>query len=84
MPVIPFNKVVDKKRIIEKRRAEEEERHKGSLTPKKLARTTSIEQHNSNKSCKVFEQSHAALISLFCSSSSSGGHLRSVSVQTQK
>jgi hypothetical protein len=34
MPVIPVNKVVDPKRIIGKKwRAEEEERHKGSLTP---------------------------------------------------
>jgi hypothetical protein len=33
MPVKPVNKVVDPKRI---RRAEEEERHKGSLTPQKL------------------------------------------------
>jgi hypothetical protein len=33
MPVIPVNKVVDTKRIIGKKwRAEEEERHKGSLT----------------------------------------------------
>jgi hypothetical protein len=30
MPVIPVDRVVDKKRIIGKRRAEEEERHKGS------------------------------------------------------
>jgi hypothetical protein len=29
MPVIPVNRVVDTKRIIEKWRAEEEERHKG-------------------------------------------------------
>jgi hypothetical protein len=36
MPVIPVNKVVDPKRIIRKKwRAEEEERHKGSLTQKK-------------------------------------------------
>jgi hypothetical protein len=37
MPVIPVNKVVDPKRIIgeKKWRAEEEERHKGSLTQKK-------------------------------------------------
>jgi hypothetical protein len=34
MSVIPVNKVVDKKRIIVKRKAEEEERHKGLLTPK--------------------------------------------------
>jgi hypothetical protein len=35
MPVIPVNKVVDPKRIIGKKwRAEEEERHKGSLTKK--------------------------------------------------
>jgi hypothetical protein len=38
MPVIPFNKVVDPKRIIKnnqkKWRAEEKERHKGSLTQK--------------------------------------------------
>jgi hypothetical protein len=33
MQVIPVNKVVDPKRIIGKRRVEEEERHKGSLTP---------------------------------------------------
>jgi hypothetical protein len=34
MPVILVNKVVDPKRIIGKKwRAEEEERHKGSLTP---------------------------------------------------
>jgi hypothetical protein len=33
MPVIPVHRVVDKKRIIKKEwRAEEEERHKGSLT----------------------------------------------------
>jgi hypothetical protein len=31
MPVIPVNKVVDKKRIIGKRRAKEEERHRGSV-----------------------------------------------------
>jgi hypothetical protein len=36
--LIPVNKVVDPKRIIGKKwRAEEEERHKGSLTQKKLA-----------------------------------------------
>jgi hypothetical protein len=33
MPVIPVNKVVEPKRIIGKRRAEEVERHKGSVTP---------------------------------------------------
>jgi hypothetical protein len=33
MPVIPVNKVVDKKRIIRKRRVREEERHKEFLTP---------------------------------------------------
>jgi hypothetical protein len=34
MPVIPVNKLVDQKRIIGKNlKAEEEERHKGSLTP---------------------------------------------------
>jgi hypothetical protein len=34
LPVILVNKVVDPKRIIGKKwRAEEEERHKGSLTP---------------------------------------------------
>jgi hypothetical protein len=37
MPVILVNVVVDKKRIIgEKMRAEEEERHKGSLTKNQL------------------------------------------------
>jgi hypothetical protein len=37
MPVIPVNKVVDQKRIIGKKwRAEEEERHKGLLTPQKI------------------------------------------------
>jgi hypothetical protein len=35
--VIPINKVVDKKRIMEKRRADEEEGHKGSLTPQALS-----------------------------------------------
>jgi hypothetical protein len=36
-PVIPFNKVVDPKRIIRKKwRAKEEESHKGLLTQKKL------------------------------------------------
>jgi hypothetical protein len=34
IPVIPVNRVLDKKRIIRKRRAEEEEWHKGSLTQK--------------------------------------------------
>jgi hypothetical protein len=32
MLVIPVNRVVDKKRMIRKWRAKEEERHKGSLT----------------------------------------------------
>jgi hypothetical protein len=36
MPVIPVNRVVDPKRIIRKRRAEEEERHKGLLTQKSV------------------------------------------------
>jgi hypothetical protein len=37
LPVILVNKVVDPKRIIGKKwRAEEEERHKGSLTEKKI------------------------------------------------
>jgi hypothetical protein len=36
VPVIPVNKAVDKKRIIRKRRAEEEERLKGSLWRKSL------------------------------------------------
>jgi hypothetical protein len=36
MPVIPVNRVVDPKRILRKKwRAKEEERHNGSLTPKK-------------------------------------------------
>jgi hypothetical protein len=36
--VIPVNKVVDPKRIIGKKwRAEEEERHKGLLTPQKMS-----------------------------------------------
>jgi hypothetical protein len=30
MPIIPLDRLVDKKRIIKKWRAEEEERHKGS------------------------------------------------------
>jgi hypothetical protein len=33
MPIIPVNKVMDNKRILAKRRAEEEDRHKGLLTP---------------------------------------------------
>jgi hypothetical protein len=37
MLVIQVNKVVDPKRIIRKRRAEEEERDKGSLTQKRTA-----------------------------------------------
>jgi hypothetical protein len=36
MSVILVNKLVDKKIIIGKKEAEEEERHMGSLTPKKL------------------------------------------------
>jgi hypothetical protein len=36
MPVILFNRVVDPKRIIGKRRAREEERHKGPPTHKKV------------------------------------------------
>jgi hypothetical protein len=40
MPVIPVNKAVDQKRIIGKKwRAEEEERHKGSLTQKNCHRS---------------------------------------------
>jgi hypothetical protein len=36
IPVIPVNRVMDKKITIRKKlRTEEEERHKGSLTPKK-------------------------------------------------
>jgi hypothetical protein len=38
MPVIPVNRVVDTKRIIEKWRAEEEERHKGLLSQKHLTK----------------------------------------------
>jgi hypothetical protein len=34
MSVIPVNRVVAKKRIIRKRQANKEERHKGSLTQK--------------------------------------------------
>jgi hypothetical protein len=45
IPVIPINKVVVMKRIIRKRRADEEERHKGSLTQKVEART--------NKPCQL-------------------------------
>jgi hypothetical protein len=33
MPVIPVNKLVDPQRIIKKWRTNEEERHKGLLTP---------------------------------------------------
>jgi hypothetical protein len=41
LPVILVNKVVDRKRIIGKKwRAEEEERHKGSLTQKKQKQKT--------------------------------------------
>jgi hypothetical protein len=41
MPVIPVNRVVDLQRIIGKKwRAEEEERHKGSLTQKIQDRVT--------------------------------------------
>jgi hypothetical protein len=34
LPVIPVNKVVDQKEYLDKWRVEEEERHKGTLTPK--------------------------------------------------
>jgi hypothetical protein len=34
MPVVPFNRVVGRKRIVMKKwRAEEEDRHRGSLPP---------------------------------------------------
>jgi hypothetical protein len=50
MPVIPVNRVVDPKRIIGKK-AEEEQTHKGSLTPpptkKKLYNNTVHNNHNS-------------------------------------
>jgi hypothetical protein len=39
VPVIPVNRVVDKKRIKGKRRAKEEERHQGSLTKKCICTT---------------------------------------------
>jgi hypothetical protein len=39
MPVIPLNKVAEKKRIIGKNCAEEEERHTGSLTRKNCFET---------------------------------------------
>jgi hypothetical protein len=45
MPVIPFNKGGGPKRIMRKKwRAEEEERHKGSLThpPKKIGQLLSV------------------------------------------
>jgi hypothetical protein len=46
MPVILVNKVVDPKRIIGKKwRAEEEERHKGSLTPPKKRIFVKLEMH---------------------------------------
>jgi hypothetical protein len=45
LPVILVNKVVDRKRIIGKKwRAEEEERHKGSLTQKN--KNKKQKQHN--------------------------------------
>jgi hypothetical protein len=37
LPVIPVNKVVDPKKEKSEKMAEEEERHKGSLTQKKLS-----------------------------------------------
>jgi hypothetical protein len=44
MPVIPVNRAVDQKRIMGKKwRAEEEERHKGSLTQKKLGSNVIIQ-----------------------------------------
>jgi hypothetical protein len=43
MPVIPVSRVVDPKRIIGKKwRAEEEERHKGLLTPKMAFNETHV------------------------------------------
>jgi hypothetical protein len=51
MPVIPVNKVVNPKRIIGKKwRAEEEERHKGSLTP------PPPHTHTPKKSLKIAEK----------------------------
>jgi hypothetical protein len=41
MPVIPVNKVVDQKNNWKKWMAEEEERHKGSLTPPPKKKTAS-------------------------------------------
>jgi hypothetical protein len=41
MPVIPVNRVVDRK----KWRAEEEERHNGSLTPQKLLNLFFLSTH---------------------------------------
>jgi hypothetical protein len=37
MLVIPLNNVVDKNRIVGKRSSKQEERHKGSLTQKRIA-----------------------------------------------
>jgi hypothetical protein len=43
MPVILVNKVVDPKKNNRKKwRAKEEERHKGSLTPQKIAKKSNI------------------------------------------
>jgi hypothetical protein len=42
MPVIPVNRVVDKKRRIGKWRVEEKERHKGSLTPPPKKKRTGL------------------------------------------
>jgi hypothetical protein len=42
MLVIPVNMLVDKKRIVGKRRAKEEERHKGWLTQKTATTLTPV------------------------------------------
>jgi hypothetical protein len=42
MTVIPGNSVVDTKRIIGKNEKEEEERHKGSLPPRKKGKMCSL------------------------------------------
>jgi hypothetical protein len=63
MPVIPVNKVVGPKRIIGKKwRAEEEDRHKGSLTKKKdiLKRGRSSTHRPPPKVCSLVVQSSGA------------------------
>jgi hypothetical protein len=54
MLVVQVNRVVDKKRIIRKRRAEMEERHKGLLTPSHKRGGAGLNATNCDRTYKLF------------------------------